>query len=95
LEEIGNILQRVRELLVQGANDINTQAQRDMIQQEIQQLGEEIFGMQKRVEFNTNQVLNMGVAADISTAQSAFSDARASFGIRMGSVGVKKCFCCG
>jgi len=65
LEEIGNILHRVRELLVQASNDTNTQAQRNMIEQEIAQLGEEILSMQRRVEFNTNQVLNIGEHFDI------------------------------
>ncbi|MCL2197573.1 MAG: flagellin, partial [Defluviitaleaceae bacterium] len=32
LEEIGNMLQRTRELLVQAANDTNTQDQRNLIQ---------------------------------------------------------------
>ncbi|MCL2197519.1 MAG: flagellin, partial [Defluviitaleaceae bacterium] len=60
LEEIGNMLQRTRELLVQAANDTNTQDQRNLIQQEIGQLGREILSMQNRVEFNTNRVLAMG-----------------------------------
>ena|GEM_PF-2693980 len=64
LEEIGNMLQRVRELLVQGANDTNTQNQRAMIDQEINQLSQEIASMQQRVEFNTNRVLAMGPAID-------------------------------
>ena len=64
LEEIGNMLQRTRELLVQSANDTNTNDQRTMIQQEIQQLGREITSMQRRVEFNTNRVLNMGPPMD-------------------------------
>jgi len=80
LEEIGNIMQRVRELLVQASNDTNTQSQRQMIEQEIAQLGEEIHSMQGRVEFNTNQVLNIGthgnISSAISTAQSIFSTAR-------------------
>ncbi|MCL1884762.1 MAG: hypothetical protein FWF81_13545 [Defluviitaleaceae bacterium] len=80
LEEIGNIMQRVRELLVQASNDTNTQAQRNMIEQEIAQLGEEIHSMQSRVEFNTNRVLDIGVhgniVANISQAQQTFASAR-------------------
>jgi len=69
LEEIGNMLQRVRELLVQASNDTNTQDQRSMIEQEVGQLGREILSMQNRVEFNSNRVLAMGPAApgDITT----------------------------
>ena len=80
LEEIGNILQRVRELLVQASNDNNTQAQRSMIEQEIAQLGDEIHGMQTRVEFNTNQVLNIGrhsqIQMDIADANVLFAEAQ-------------------
>ena len=64
LEEIGNMLQRTRELLVQAANDTNTQDQRTMIEQEINQLSQEIASMQNRVEFNTNRVLAMGPSMD-------------------------------
>jgi len=75
-------MQRVRELLVQASNDTNTQAQRKMIEQEIQQLGEEVHGMQKRVEFNTNQVLNIGyhgtIRSNISEAESTFATAQAT-----------------
>ena len=69
LEEIGNMLQRVRELLVQASNDTNTQDQRTMIEQEISQLATEIASMQQRVEFNTNRVLAMGPALDVAISQ--------------------------
>ncbi|MCL1843342.1 MAG: hypothetical protein FWF79_05975 [Defluviitaleaceae bacterium] len=69
LEEIGNMLQRTRELLVQASNDTNTQDQRTMIEQEIQQLATEIASMQQRVEFNTNRVLAMGPALDVEISQ--------------------------
>jgi len=63
------MLQRVRELLVQGSNDTNTQDQRSMIEQEISQLATEIASMQQRVEFNTNRVLSMGPALDIEISK--------------------------
>ena len=92
LEEIGNMLQRVRELLVQASNDTNTQNQREMIEQEIAQLGEEIQGMQARVEFNTNQVLNIGthdnIQNAIAVAQATFAVAQASGGAAGGAHGV-------
>jgi len=70
LEEISNMLQRTRELLVQASNDTNTQDQRHMIDQEIGQLGREILSMQQRVEFNTSRVLAMGpsMTADVVAA---------------------------
>jgi flagellin len=57
MDEAGNILQRVRELLVQASNDTNTYNQRHMISDEINQLGIELLEMRERVEFNTNRVL--------------------------------------
>jgi len=71
LEEIGNMLQRVRELLVQASNDTNTQDQRSMIEQEVGQLGREILSMQNRVEFNSNRVLAMGPGAPGDITQTA------------------------
>jgi len=72
LEEIGNMLVRVRELLVQASNDTNTSDQRMMIDNEINQLGREILSMQNRVEFNSNRVLAMGpsITADVITSVS-------------------------
>jgi len=60
LEEIGNMLQRTREALVQMSNDTLTNQQRAMAEQELRQLGQEVASMQRRVEFNSNSVLNMG-----------------------------------
>ncbi|MCL1864071.1 MAG: flagellin [Defluviitaleaceae bacterium] len=74
LEEIGNMLQRVRELMVQASNDTNTQDQRGLIMQEISQLGTEILSMQNRVEFNTNRVLAMGPAIDPESVVEATGD---------------------
>jgi len=80
LEEIGNMLQRTRELMVQAANDTNTQDQRGLIMQEIAQLGTEILSMQNRVEFNTNRVLAMGpnIAGETDVIQTAGDMAIAS-----------------
>ena len=71
LEEIGNMLVRVRELMVQASNDTNTQEQRGMIEQEVGQLGREILSMQNRVEFNSNRVLAMGPAMDADVVKAA------------------------
>ncbi|MCL2048364.1 MAG: hypothetical protein FWG87_06520 [Defluviitaleaceae bacterium] len=79
LEEIGNMLQRVRELMVQAPNDTNTQNQRELIKQEIAQLGKEILSMQNRVEFNTNRVLSMApgmTTSVISAASQMFGGAQ-------------------
>ncbi len=58
LTEMGEMVQRVRELVTQSANDTNTEGDRENIDAEIQQLAEEIGDMACRVEFNTKTLLD-------------------------------------
>ncbi|MGX1983409.1 flagellin [Thermolongibacillus altinsuensis] len=63
LNETHAILQRMRELAVQGANDTNTTADRDNIQDELNQLLSEIDRIANTTEFNTKKLLNGGFSA--------------------------------
>ncbi len=65
MTEMSEMVQRVRELTVQAANDTNTDEDRQKIDMEISQLGEEISSMSDRVEFNDNKLLN-GSGATVS-----------------------------
>ncbi|MCG0239900.1 MAG: flagellin [Firmicutes bacterium] len=58
LNEVHNILQRMRELAVQAANDTNTQEDRQQIQAEIAQLIQEINRIATTTEFNTQKLLD-------------------------------------
>jgi len=58
LNETQVILQRMRELAVQAANDTNVTADRDEIQKEINQLSSEINRIGNTTEFNTMTLLN-------------------------------------
>ena len=58
LEETHNLLQRMRELAVQAANDTNIDTDRDAIQEEMDALGEEITRISKDTEFNKQTLLN-------------------------------------
>jgi len=58
LQESHAILQRMRELAVQAANDTNTNADRFEIQKEINQLAEELTRIGNTTEFNTMKLLN-------------------------------------
>jgi len=58
MNEIHNMLQRMRELAVQSANDNLTNDQREMIQVEINQLTDEISQISSRTEFNRMRILN-------------------------------------
>jgi flagellin len=58
LNETHSILQRMRELAVQAANDTNTTADRSELQKEMDQLAEEISRISSTTEFNTQKLLN-------------------------------------
>jgi flagellin len=68
LAETHSILQRMKELAVQSANDTNTQFDRSEIQKEIEQLKTEIDRISRDTEFNTMKLLDgtMGATADVS-----------------------------
>ncbi|HPN31830.1 MAG TPA: flagellin, partial [bacterium] len=57
-EEITSILQRIRSLAVQSANDTLTSDDRNLIQLEINQLLSEIDILHTSVQFNTKQLFN-------------------------------------
>jgi flagellin len=70
LDETHAILQRMRELAVQSANDTNTELDRGEIQKEINQLTSEINRIGNTTEFNTQKLLN-GDKASVYTSQSS------------------------
>ncbi|WP_062050198.1 flagellin [Bacillus sp. JCM 19034] len=57
LSETQQILQRMRELTVQAANDTNTESERLIIQQELTQLTKQIDHISEHTEFNTRKLL--------------------------------------
>jgi flagellin len=58
MQEINNMVQRIRELAIQSANDTNTDEDRGQIQKEVAQLKLEIDAMADRVEFNKKRLLD-------------------------------------
>ncbi|QKS70995.1 flagellin [Paenalkalicoccus suaedae] len=66
MQEVHEMLQRMRELAVQGANDTNTDQDREEIQKEIDQLLTEIDSVAEKTEFNTRKLLN-GESAVLTT----------------------------
>ena len=58
MEEVGNILQRMRELAVQASNDSNSDADRSYLQAEVSQLAEEITRISQTTQFNGQNVLD-------------------------------------
>ena len=68
LAETHSILQRIRELAVQSANDTNTDSDRTELQSEVKQLKAEIDRIGNTTEFNTKKLLEgsaKGVADEI------------------------------
>lgn len=58
LTEVGNNLQRIRELAVQAANSTNKAGDRQTIQNEVDQLKNEIQRMTEQTSFNGNKLLD-------------------------------------
>jgi flagellin len=63
LSSIHSMLQRMRELAVQAANDTNTEDDRNAIQEEVNQLTSEINRIGNTTEFNTRKLLMGGEGA--------------------------------
>jgi len=70
LNETHSILQRMRELAVQSANDTNTRDDRTNIQAEVNQLNSEIDRIANTTQFNTRQLIDgvMGARVDLARA---------------------------
>lgn len=64
LNETHSILQRMRELAVQSANDTNTADDRSKLQAEVDQLAKEINRISNTTEFNTKSLLNGDLETD-------------------------------
>jgi flagellin len=63
LNEVHSILQRMRELAVQAANDTNVDVDREAIAQELTELGKEITRIKDTTQFNEQNLLD-GTAGD-------------------------------
>jgi len=77
LNETHDILQRMRELSVQAANDTNNADDRTEIQKEMNQLTSEVSRIGNNTEFNTQKLLN-GNKTGPASAGGAVNEAKAS-----------------
>lgn len=66
LNETHDILQRMRELAVQSANDTNTDDDRAELQKEVSQLVEEVDRIGNNTQFNTKDILKTDQTLDIN-----------------------------
>lgn len=90
LSEVHSILQRVRELAVQAANDTLTQSDRGEIQKEIDQLKGEINRIADTTEFNTKKLLNGSATALVSTDSPGKLDVIVRDVVREGNYRIEK-----
>jgi len=74
MQEITNMLQRVRELTVQASNDTNVTVNLQQIAYEVEHLADEIQAMGNRVQFNTRGVLTMEAGNELHFQIGANSD---------------------
>jgi len=79
LNETTSILQRMRELAVQGSNDTNTTDDRTQIQKEMNQLTSEVSRIGNNTEFNTQKLLN-GTSGSVTVAVSVAAAGQATVG---------------
>ncbi|WP_339251373.1 flagellin Hag [Sporosarcina sp. FSL W8-0480] len=63
MNETHAILQRMRELAVQSANDTNTDSERANLQNEVDQLAQEITRISTDTEFNNKKLINGSLGA--------------------------------
>ncbi|MFT6906581.1 MAG: flagellin [Oleiphilaceae bacterium] len=80
MDEMTNILQRMRELSVQSANDTNSADNRASIQTEVDQLSSELDRIAETTEFNGTKLLN-GTAGSTTLQIGANSGQTVSFSI--------------
>ena len=67
LQEVHAILQRMRELAVQAANDTNVDVDREAIGKELTELGKEITRIKETTQFNEQNLLDGSVGASGGT----------------------------
>ncbi len=83
LTEVTNMLQRMRELAVQSANDTNTSSDRYALDLEYQQLGREISRIATNTQWNAMNILNnteVGVAGTSSDVGSGIRNVKFQVG---------------
>ena len=67
LIEVEDMLQRMRELAIQAANDTNTVTERRYIQEEVEQLKTEVDRIANGTQYNGMQLLNGAAGVPFST----------------------------
>jgi flagellin len=72
LDEVQAMMQRMRDLAVQASSDTNSQTERDNINLELGQLGDEINSMSTRTKFNGQSLLNGSLTTSQMTGTASY-----------------------
>lgn len=88
LNETHSILQRMRELAVQSANDSNTLDDRKEMQKEVEQLKSEINRISETTEFNTQKLLNGSLGANGQSSDATNVEVTSVTGLKIGDYSV-------
>ena len=83
LNETHSILQRMRELSVQSANDTNIAEDRELIDKEFQQLKEEVDRIAKQTQFNKQSLLSTEAAGKPALAFQVGANAGQTISIQL------------
>lgn len=84
MSELSSVLQRMKELCVQGANDTNAIDDRNSIQMEIDALNNEIDRITSQTEFNTIKLLRGAGDIDLDS-DSENGDTKGEFSFQVGA----------
>lgn len=89
LSEIEALLQRMRELSVQAANDTYIVDDRESIQQEIDKLSDEVDRIASTTEFNGNGLLDGSCTRVVTYSENGFKSLSVSDKVKAGSYKIK------
>ncbi|WP_258313501.1 flagellin [Paenibacillus sp. tmac-D7] len=88
LNETHSILQRMRELAVQSANDSNTDTDRGELQKEMNQLTQEIDRIGNTTEFNTKKLLNGSAGVAVTASNNAVTNLTGTASTQAGTLNI-------
>ena len=88
LEEVQTMLVRMKELTVQAANDVNSDGERQAIQDEIDQINKEIDRISADTEFNTQPLLNGNLTRRVYSNKTGVRQLECSDGFFAGDYGL-------
>jgi len=88
LDETTNLVQRMRELAVQAANDTNTTTDRKSLDDEFQQLKDEITRIASKTQFNGKNILDGSLSGSANAVHfQVGANANETIDVQIGSMG--------